>query len=303
MRRRSRLICESGCPNTWCRTASSASPRCRSPRAARPTARRCARCMDNDQDIAVVGMSCRLPGANDLEQFWRNLAAGVESITRLPQAGIQPGTVGAAPVLDNPAGFDAAFFGYSPMEAKTIDPQHRILLELAHEALEHAGCDPARYPGRIGVYAGSALNTYYAHAGLHTRIAEDYIPTLIANDKDFLATRISYKLNLKGPSMTVQTACSTSLVAVHLARQGLLCGEIDMALVGAISVRVPHRAGYLYDGSGVVSPDGRVRAFDAKANGTVFGSRSEEHTSELQSPCNLVCRLLLEKKKTTYCAL
>jgi phthiocerol/phenolphthiocerol synthesis type-I polyketide synthase E len=228
--------------------------------------------MDNDQDIAVVGMSCRLPGANDLEQFWRNLAAGVESITRLPQAEIQPGTVGAAPVLDNPAGFDAAFFGYSPMEAKTIDPQHRILLELAHEALEHAGCDPARYPGRIGVYAGSALNTYYAHTGLHTRIAEDYIPTLIANDKDFLATRISYKLNLKGPSLTVQTACSTSLVAVHLARQSLLCGESDMALVGAISVRVPHRAGYRYDGTGVVSPDGRVRAFDAKANGTVFGS-------------------------------
>ena len=228
--------------------------------------------MDNDQDIAVVGMSCRLPGANDLDQFWRNLAAGVESITRLSEAETLPGTVNAAPVLDNPAGFDAAFFGYSPMEAKTIDPQQRILLELAHEALEHAGYDPERYPGRIGVYAGSALNTYYAHVGLHTRIAEDYIPTLIANDKDFLATRISYKLNLKGPSLTVQTACSTSLVAVHLARQSLLSGETDMALVGAISVRVPHRAGYLYDGAGVVSPDGRVRAFDAKANGTVFGS-------------------------------
>ena len=178
----------------------------------------------------------------------------------------------AAPVLDHPGGFDAAFFGYSPMEAKTIDPQQRILLELAHEALEHAGYDPERYAGRIGVYGGSALNTYYAHVGLHTRIAEDYIPTLIANDKDFLATRISYKLNLKGPSLTVQTACSTSLVAVHLARQSLLSGETDMALVGAISVRVPHRAGYVYDGTGVVSPDGRVRAFDARANGTVFGS-------------------------------
>jgi phthiocerol/phenolphthiocerol synthesis type-I polyketide synthase E len=228
--------------------------------------------MDNEQDIAIVGMSCRLPGAGDLDQFWRNLAAGVESITRWADEETAPGYVNAAPVLDDPAGFDAAFFGYSPAEARTIDPQQRILLELAHEALEHAGHDPARYAGRVGVYAGSALNTYYAHAGLHTRIAEDYIPTLIANDKDFLATRISYKLNLKGPSMTVQTACSTSLVAVHLARQGLLCGEIDMALVGAISVRVPHRAGYLYDGSGVVSPDGRVRAFDARANGTVFGS-------------------------------
>ncbi|HWM44182.1 MAG TPA: type I polyketide synthase, partial [Burkholderiales bacterium] len=239
--------------------------------------------MDNDQDIAVVGMSCRLPGANDLDQFWRNLAAGVESIRWLSdqeilQSGVSPSDltnpsyIRAAPVLDNPAGFDAAFFGYSPMEAKTIDPQQRILLELAHEALEHAGYDPERYPGRIGVYGGSALNTYYAHVGLHTRIAEDYIPTLIANDKDFLATRISYKLNLKGPSLTVQTACSTSLVAVHLARQSLLAGETDMALVGAISVRVPHRAGYVYDGTGVVSPDGRVRAFDARANGTVFGS-------------------------------
>ncbi len=219
-------------------------------------------------------MSCRLPGANDLDQFWRNLAAGVESITRFTEPGNSfPGYVNAAPVLDDPGGFDAAFFGYSPMEARTIDPQQRILLELAHEALEHAGYDPERYAGRIGVFGGSALNTYYAHVGLHTRIAEDYIPTLIANDKDFLATRISYKLNLKGPSLTVQTACSTSLVAVHLARQSLLSGETDMALVGAISVRVPHRAGYVYDGAGVVSPDGRVRAFDAGANGTVFGSR------------------------------
>jgi acyl transferase domain-containing protein len=158
------------------------------------------------------------------------------------------------------------------MEAKTLDPQHRILLELAHEALENAGCDPERHSGRIGVFTGSAMNTYFMNSGLNGRFAEDYIPTLIGNDKDFLSTRISYKLNLKGPSITIQTACSTSMVAVHLARQSLLSEETDMALAGAISVRVPHRAGYFYDGGGVVSPEGQVRAFDAKANGTVFGS-------------------------------
>ena len=140
-----------------------------------------------------------------------------------------------------------------------MDPQHRILLELAHEALEDAGYDPDRYQGRIGVFTGAAMNTYFMNSGLNGRFAEDYIPTLIGNDKDFLSTRISYKLNLKGPSITVQTACSTSLVAVHLARQSLLSGETDMALAGAISVRVPHRAGYFSDGGGVRLPDGHVQ--------------------------------------------
>ena len=153
-----------------------------------------------------------------------------------------------------------------------MDPQHRILLELAYEALENAGCDPERNSGRIGVFTGSAMNTYFMNSGLSRKFAEDYIPTLIVNDKDFLSTRLSYKLNLKGPSITLQTACSTSLVAIHLARQSLLSEETDMALAGAISVRVPHRAGYFCDGGGIVSPDGKVRAFDASANGTVFGS-------------------------------
>jgi acyl transferase domain-containing protein len=184
----------------------------------------------------------------------------------------KPNYVKAAPILDDPGGFDAGFFGFSPMEARMIDPQHRILLELAHEALEQAGYDPNRYQGRIGVFSGAALNTYFMNVGLNSRLTEDYIPTLIGNDKDFLSTRISYKLNLKGPSITIQTACSTSLVAVHLARQSLLSEETDMALAGAISVRVPHRAGYFADGGAVVSPDGHVRAFDARANGTVFGS-------------------------------
>ena len=234
-------------------------------------------------DIAVVGMACRFPGARNLEEFWRNLVEGVESITKfsdeellrsgVPAASLSdPNYVKAAPILEDPGQFDADFFGFLPSEARTIDPQHRILLELAHEAIEDAGYDPNRYPGRIGVFTGSAFNTYFMDRGLSRQFAQDYIPTLIDSDKDFLSTRISYKLNLKGPSLTIQTACSTSMVAVHVARQSLLNGESDMALAGAISVRVPHRAGYFCDGGGVVSPDGHVRAFDAKANGTVFGS-------------------------------
>jgi acyl transferase domain-containing protein len=238
--------------------------------------------MGNDRDIAIVGMSCRFPGAKDLETFWQNLLNGVESITRLSDdqllaAGVPAAHlarrdyVKAAPVLDDPAVFDAPFFGFSPGEAATLDPQHRVLLELAHGALEDAGCDPRRYPGRIGVVAGSAMNTYFAAAGLAERFVDSYIPTLVASDKDFLATRISYKLGLKGPSLTVQTACSTSLVAVHLACQSLLSEEADLMLAAAVSIRVPHLSGYFNDG-GVVSADGHVRAFDAAASGTVFGS-------------------------------
>ena len=236
-----------------------------------------------DSHIAIIGMACRFPGARNLEEFWANLIGGVESIARfsdqeLMESGVSAATlarqdyVKAAPVLDDPGLFDAAFFGFTPAEAAAMDPQQRLLLELAYTALEDAACDTKRYPGRTGVFAGSAMNTYFMNRGLDARFAEDYIPTLTVNDKDFLATRLSYKLGLCGPSITVQTACSTSLVAIHLARQSLLNGEIDMALAGAVSVRVPHRAGYFYDGAGVVSPDGHVRAFDAGANGTVFGS-------------------------------
>ena len=239
--------------------------------------------MTNEFDIAIIGMSGRFPGARNLDEFWQNLADGVESIARLTdqeilESGVpasyltHPSYVKAAPILDEPGHFDARFFGYAPMEARNMDPQHRLLLELAYEALESAGYDTDRYPGRIGVFTGTALNTYFMNVGLNNRLAEDYIPTLIGNDKDFLSTRISYKLNLKGPSITVQTACSTSMVAVHLARQSLLTQETDMAVAGGVSVRVPHRAGYFYDAGGVVSPDGHVRAFDAKASGTVFGS-------------------------------
>jgi len=239
--------------------------------------------MDNEFDVAIVGMAGRFPGARNLEEYWQNLIGGVESIARLSDeeliaAGVAPAVlnradyVKAAPVLGDPGLFDAAFFGFAPGEAAAMDPQHRLLLELAHTALEDAACDPDRNRARIGVFVGSAMNTYFMNSGLNENFAEDYIPTLIVNDKDFLGTRISYKLGLRGPSMTVQTACSTSLVAVHLARQSLLSEETDLVLAGAVSVRVPHRVGYFYDGGGVVSPDGHVRAFDADANGTVFGS-------------------------------
>ena len=174
--------------------------------------------MNSELDIAIVGMAGRFPGAPTIDEFWHNLSGGVESIARMSdeellQAGVplsylsNPNYVKASPLLEEPGHFDAAFFGFSPMEARTMDPQHRILLELAHEALEHAGYDPERYSGRIGVFTGSALNTYFTNVGLASRLAGEYIPTLIGNDKDFLSTRISYKLNLKGPSITVQTAC------------------------------------------------------------------------------------------------
>src|SRR5438046_7742073 len=221
--------------------------------------------MVDEFDIAIVGLSCRFPGAPNIDEFWRNLAGGVESITRLSdqeiiESGVPPSYlrnpdyVKAAPILEEPGAFDAAFFGFSPQEARAMDPQHRILLELAYEALENAACDPDRHKGRIGVFAGTAMNTYFMNSGLKSRFAEEYIPTLIVNDKDFLSTRISYKLNLKGPSITIQTACSTSMVAVQLARQSLLSEEIDMALARDVSGRVPHRAGYFCDDGEVVVP-------------------------------------------------
>src|SRR6516162_7222301 len=152
-----------------------------------------------DNHIAIIGMACQFPGARNLEEFWTNLIGAVESITRfsdqeLMEAGISAATlaradyVKAAPVLDDPGLFDAAFFGFSPAEAAGMDPQHRLLLELSYTALEDAGCDTKRYRGRTGVFAGSAMNTYFMNRGLDSRFAEDYIPTLTVNDKDFLAT-------------------------------------------------------------------------------------------------------------------
>lgn len=238
---------------------------------------------ENNFDIAIIGMAGRFPGANSVGEFWRNLCSGVESISffsdeELKEAGVDPAVlndpdyVKAAPVLDGPELFDASFFGYFPREAELMDPQHRLFLECAWEALEHAGYDADRYEGPIGVFAGASMSTYLLFSGLLADFFTEPLSVLIGNDKDFLTTRVSYKLNLRGPSVTVQTACSTSLVAVHMACQSLLNEECDMALAGGATIRVPHRSGYLYQEGSIYSLDGHCRAFDAKAQGTVFGS-------------------------------
>jgi acyl transferase domain-containing protein/acyl carrier protein len=236
-------------------------------------------------EVAVVAMAGRFPGAADLDELWRNLRAGVESIStwsaaELLTAGVPPQLVAhpryvkARGVLPGIELFDAPLFGLSPREAAITDPQHRVLLECAWEALEAAGIDPDAGAGRIGVYAGSIVSTYLLFHLLPQMAAADETAwqVMLANDKDALATRISYKLNLRGPSVTVQTACSTSLVAVHLARQALLDYECDAALAGGVSLRTPQTAGYLYQEAGIHSPDGHCRAFDAAARGTVFSS-------------------------------
>jgi acyl transferase domain-containing protein len=238
-----------------------------------------------DGEIAIVGMAGRFPGAPTLERFWQNLAGGVESISFFADAELEsspllpmpldaPNLVKAGGVLDDVESFDAARFGFSPREAEATDPQQRVFLECAAEALERAGIDPRRFPGSVGVYAGASMNTYLFQLLLAPGYlaAASFLETVIGNDKDYLATRVAYKLDLRGPSMTVQTACSTSLVAVHLACQALLAGECDVALAGGVSIRVPQRTGYLHQPGGPLSPDGRCRAFDARAAGTVLGA-------------------------------
>ena len=236
--------------------------------------------------IAIVGMAGRFPGAADVEQFWQNLRQGVESIRFFDEAELEaslggrpdpadPDFVRAGGVLEDVDRFDAGFFDFNPREAEITDPQQRLFLECCWEALERAGCDPATFPGGIGVFAGAGMNTYFlnnvlAHPELFRTVAPFQL--LIGADKDYLAPRVSYKLNLRGPSISVQTACSTSLVAVHLACQSLLDYQSDLALAGGVSVRVPQKGGYRYTEGGIYSPDGHCRAFDRDAGGTVTGS-------------------------------
>ncbi|PSM49382.1 polyketide synthase [Chroococcidiopsis sp. CCALA 051] len=240
----------------------------------------------NQTDIAIIGMSCRFPGADNPDAFWQNLRDGVESISvfsdrELLSSGVDsellshPNYVKAGGVLPDIELFDAAFFDISAREAEILDPQQRLFLENAWTALESAGYDAKTYSGSIGVYAGVGMNTYLLHnlyANLNSPDLAAAFQLAIANDKDFLPTRISYKLNLKGPSVNVQTACSTSLVAVHLACQSLLNGECDMALAGGVSIRIPQKVGYLYQEGMILSPDGHCRAFDAQAQGTIGSS-------------------------------
>lgn len=235
--------------------------------------------------IAIISMNCRFPGAKNIDLFWKNLRDGVESIRffsdeELQQAGVDPtilndpNYVKANSVLEDIELFDASFFGFTPREAQIMDPQHRFFLESAWELLESAGYDGEKYKGSIGVYAGASMNTYLLHNLYSNRDLMESVGGMalsVGSNTDSLTTRVSYKLNLRGPSVAVQTACSTSLVAVHIACQNLLAGECDMAMAGGASIICPQNEGYLYQKGGIFSSDGHCRAFDAKADGMVGG--------------------------------
>ncbi|MBN9125761.1 MAG: polyketide synthase [Nitrosospira sp. 56-18] len=240
-------------------------------------------------EIAVIGMAGRFPGASDIDAFWSNLRDGVESITAfsdddLMARGVSssqlddPLYVKAVARLDGVDLFDASFFGYNPREAAEMDPQHRLFLETAWQALEDAGYDTSTYRDPIGVYGGCGVNTYLLLNLLSSGHFSDMqdISSLQGlmngNNKDSMTTTVSYKLNLRGPAVTVQTACSTSLAAVHVACRGLLNHEADMAIAGGVWVNLVHQEGYHYQPGAILSPDGHCRAFDADAAGTVIGS-------------------------------
>ncbi|WP_417524647.1 type I polyketide synthase [Marinovum sp.] len=241
----------------------------------------------SETDIAIVGMAARLPGASSIEAFWDNLRAGRSSIVRLDEealreAGESPGLMRhrnyvpfAAP-LDGFADFDAEFFGLSPKDAAIMDPQHRQFLECAWEAMETAGRPPEAAPGPVGVFAGCGMGSYfYFNVCSNPDLVDQtgmFLLRHTGNDKDFMATRLSHILDLKGPSLNLQTACSTSLVATHYAAQSLINGECDMALAGGATIELPQGRGYLYKENEILSPDGECHAFDHRAQGTVFGS-------------------------------
>ncbi|WP_167376834.1 polyketide synthase, partial [Streptomyces niveiscabiei] len=241
--------------------------------------------MTTGLEIAVVGMACRYPGAANPREFWTNLRDGVDCITRFDEdellaAGVpphllrDPDYVRARGVVEGHDLFDAEFFTIPPREAELMDPQHRLFLTCAWEALEDSGYAGPRRPTATGVYAGAYENTYRRHvlADPATTESAGWLLTHLSGERDYLATRTAYKLDLRGPALTVQTACSTSLVAVHLAGQALLSGDCDLALAGGSTVRARQTEGYLFEPEGILSPDGHTRAFDAAAQGTVSSS-------------------------------
>ncbi len=236
--------------------------------------------------IAIIGMNGRFPQAPTLDQYWQNLVAGKECVTFYdddtllaagypPELLADPNFVGASAPLADIDLFDAGFFGFSAREAEILDPQQRLFLECAWAVLEKAGYNPEAENDRIGIYAGCSMSGYlidnlYSNRELvHTM---GPFQLMLANDKDYLTTRTAYKLNLHGPAVNVNTACSTSLVAVHMACQAILNGECDIALAGGVTLDAQQTAGYLYEVGGIMSPDGRCRAFDAQAQGTVAGN-------------------------------
>lgn len=240
--------------------------------------------------VAIVGMAGRFPGAANVGAFWRNLCEGVETIRRFDPAELRDdvdaavrsseGYVRARATLAGVDLFDAEFFGIHAAEAERIDPQHRLLLECCWEALEDGGYDPSTYPGAIGVYAGCSINTYFLNNVLGNRDAVDRFTSdypvgsyaeLLGAGQDFLATRVAYKLGLRGPAITMQSACSTSLLTVAQACQALMTGQADMMLAGGVSISFPQERGYVHQSGGMASADGHCRTFDAQASGTVFG--------------------------------
>ncbi len=238
-------------------------------------------------DIAIVGMALRVPGARTVDAFWSNLVEGVESIRDLTDEELlaageseerlrHPRYVRRAAELPDMEMFDADFFGMSPKEAAIMDPQHRQFLECAWEAMEDAGRMPDTAAGPVGVFAGCGMGSYFYFNVCSNRQLVDQVGMFLlrhtGNDKDFLATRASFLFDLRGPSVNVQTACSTSLVAVHSACQSLLAGECETALAGGVTIELPHRLGYIQQEGEILSPDGRCRPFDHRAAGTVFGS-------------------------------
>ena len=228
-----------------------------------------------DNHIAIIGLAGRFPEAENIHAFWQNLVNGVDSIATLHTEYSdvddrqKRSTVSARGVLQNIDLFDAAFFGISPREAELLDPQHRFFLECAWEAIENAGYNVETYDGVASLYVGCHMNDYAAAAQAQSA-AEQFL-TIISNVAECLPTRVSYKFNLRGESLTVQTACSSSLVAVHLACQSLLSGSSDMAIAGGATIAVNQSGGYQYQEGMIYSPDGRCRAFDHRAKGTVEG--------------------------------
>jgi acyl transferase domain-containing protein/acyl carrier protein len=240
---------------------------------------------DKVDKVAVIGMACRFPGASCVREFWQNLRHGKESMTEFEDNDILASGIDAETVnnplyvkkgfiVEDEDLFDAAFFGYSPREAEIMDPQHRLFLETAWRAFEDAGYSPEDFSGDVGVFAGSRLSTYLLNLMPSEIIALNLsgFQTLLGNDKDYLTSRVSYKMNLKGPSITVQTACSSSLVAVHMACESLLSGGCDMALAGGVALSVPQKTGYLFQQGMILSQDGHCRAFDAHATGLAPGN-------------------------------
>lgn len=239
------------------------------------------------EDIAIIGMAGRFPGAPDIETFWANLRDGVESIVPLSDedllaAGVSrstfedPDYVKVCPVLDDVDKFDAGFFGFSPRDASVMDPTHRLFLEIAWHAFEHAGYTALPAEGAVGVFAGSGAPLYMIE-NLRTnpdlmRSMGDFLVRHTGNDMNFLATRVSYEMDLRGPSVNVQTACSSALVSLHMACQSLRLGECELAVAGGSTILFPQNQGYMYKEGEILSPDGHCRPFDAKSAGTVFGS-------------------------------